>query len=221
MLILAVDTSTERESVAVVESGSVRAELRLRAVDTHSRRLLPAAAFLLESLGLAPGAVQGYAVTAGPGAFTGLRVGIATVQGLALASGRPCLAMSALDVMAARIVEEAPVLAVMGEAYRGEVFGALYDAGAHPVSPPAVEPPEAFLARVPDGPVAFIGEGARRHRSLVLERRPQARFPRRSLFLAGTLGLLAEPRLEAGEGVPPEALRPHYLREAHIRPPGP
>jgi tRNA threonylcarbamoyladenosine biosynthesis protein TsaB len=221
VLILAVDTTTERESVAVVEAGSVRAEVRLLAVDTHSRRLLPAAAFLLESLGLPPAAVEGYAVTAGPGAFTGLRVGISTVQGLALAAGKPALGLSALDVLAARIAGEAPVLAVMVEAYRGEVFGALYDSEARPLSPAAAEPPEAFLARLPSGPVAFIGEGARVFRDQVRARCPQALFPRRSPFLAGTLGLLAEPRLAAGEGVPASALRPLYLRDAHIGRPAP
>ena len=216
MLILAIDTSSERQSVAVVEAGTVRAELRLRGVDTHSRRLLPSVAFLLESLGLVPGGVEGYAVAVGPGAFTGLRVGISTVQGLALASGRPCLGVSALDVLAARIRGAAPVLAVMIEAYRGEVYGALYDAEARPLSEGAALAPEAFLARVPPGPVAFIGEGARRHRERVIAQHPEARFPRRSLYLAGTLGRLAEPRLLAGEGVSPEALRPLYLREAQI-----
>ena len=220
MLILAVDTTTERESVAVVEAGSVRGEVRLRAVDTHSRRVLPAAAFLLESLGLAPAAVEGYAVAAGPGAFTGLRVGISTVQGLALAAGKPALGLSALDVLAARIAGEAPVLAVMAGAYRGHVFGALYDAEARPIADAADEEPEAFLARVPSGPVAFIGDGARAHRDLVVARRPEALFPRRGLFLAGTLGVLAERRMAAGEGVPAAALRPLYLREAHIGPPG-
>jgi tRNA threonylcarbamoyladenosine biosynthesis protein TsaB len=219
VLILAVDTTTERQSVAVVESGSVRAEVRLRAVDTHSTRLLPAAAFLLDSLGLAPSAIDGYAVAAGPGAFTGLRVGISTVQGLALAAGKPALGLSALDVLAARITGEAPMLAAMAQAYRGHVFGALYDAEAHPVSSAAAEPPEAFLARIPPGPVAFIGDGAWAHRDLIRERRSEAIFPRRSLFLAGTLGILAEPRLAAGEGVPAAALRPLYLREAHIGPP--
>jgi tRNA threonylcarbamoyladenosine biosynthesis protein TsaB len=219
MLILAVDTTTDRESVAIVESGSVRAEVRLRAVDTHSRRVLPAAAFLLESLGLEPGAVEGYAVAAGPGAFTGLRVGISTVQGLALAAGKPALGLCALDALAARIAGEAPVLAVMTDAYRSEIYGALYDEQARPLGAPVVEAPAAFLARVPDGPVAFIGEGARRHRDLVLARRPEARLPRRSLFLAGTLGLLAEPRLAAGEGVAPGALRPLYLRPAQLGPP--
>jgi tRNA threonylcarbamoyladenosine biosynthesis protein TsaB len=220
VLILAVDTTTERESVAVVESGVVRGELRLRAADLHSRRLLPAVACLLEAVGVAPPEIAGYAVTCGPGSFTGLRVGISTVQGLALASGKPSLGLSALDVLAVRIQGMAPILAVMTDAHRGEVFGGLYDTSAQPLSTAGSERPESFLGRLPAGPVAFIGEGARRYRDLVVAARPDAVFPARSLFIAGTLGLLAEPRLEAGEGGPPEALRPLYLREAHIRKPG-
>jgi tRNA threonylcarbamoyladenosine biosynthesis protein TsaB len=216
VLILAVDTTSERQSVAVVDGGVVRAELRLHAADSHSRRLLPSVAFLLDSLGLAPEAIEGYAVCAGPGAFTGLRVGISTVQGLALASGKPCLGLSALDVLARQIEGAAPVLAVMLEAYRGEVYGALYDAEARPLSTGAALPPGEFLARVPAGPVALAGEAALRHRELVSARCPEARFPACSLFLAGTLGQMAEPRLAAGEGVRPEALRPLYLRETQI-----
>jgi len=221
MLILAVDTTSERESVAVVESGVVQGELRLRAADFHSRRLLPGVAFLLESAGVKPGALESYAVTCGPGSFTGLRVGISTVQGMALAARRPCLGLSALDVLAARIEGTAPVLAVMTEAFHGEVFGAVYDEKARPLAPAAGESPESFLARVPPGPAAFFGQGAVRYHDLVVARRPDAVFPRRSLFIAGTLGLMAEPRLAAGEGVSPEALRPLYLREAQIRKPGP
>jgi tRNA threonylcarbamoyladenosine biosynthesis protein TsaB len=220
VLILSVDTTTERESVAVVEGGAVRGEVRLRSADVHSRRLLPAVACLLETVGLDPAAVAGYAVTCGPGSFTGLRVGISTVQGLALASGKPSLGLSALDVLAARIEGAAPVLAVMMDAHRGEVFGGVYDARAQPLSPAGSHRPESFLARLPAGPVAFIGEGAIRYRDLVAASRPDAVFPSRSLFIAGTLGLMAEPRLEAGEGGPPEALRPMYLRDAHIRKPG-
>ena len=217
MLVLAVDTTTERESVAVVAGGEVRAELRLRQADVHSRRLMPAIVTLLGAAALRPEAVEGYAVTVGPGSFTGLRVGIATVQGLALAARRPCLGCSVLDVLAVRIEGTAPVLAVMTEAHRGEVFGGLYDADARPLSAPAAEAPEAFVERVPEGRVAFTGEAALRCRDLVLSRRPDAIFPRRSLFVAGTLGLLAEPRLLAGEGVAPEALRPLYLRETAYR----
>jgi tRNA threonylcarbamoyladenosine biosynthesis protein TsaB len=221
VLILAVDTSSERQSVAVVEGGAVRAELRLSGAHGHSRRVLPSVAFLLDNLGQPPEAIEGYAVVAGPGAFTGLRVGISTVQGLALASGRPCLGLSALDLLAARIEGCAPVLAVMLEAYRGEVYGALYDGEARPLSPAAALPPEEFLARVPSGPVAFTGDATLRHRERVVARCPEAWFPRRSLFVAGTLGLIAEPRLAAGAGVSPHALRPLYLREAQIGKPKP
>jgi tRNA threonylcarbamoyladenosine biosynthesis protein TsaB len=216
MKVLAVDTTTERESVAMVEGGVVLGEVRLRRVDTHSRRLLPAVEFLLGGLGLAPGDVEGYAVTCGPGSFTGLRVGLSTVQGLALASGRPCLGVSALDVIAARIRGAAPVLVAWVDAYRGEVYGGLYDAAGHPLGPAAAAAPGDALASVPEH-AAFAGDGAERYREDILAARPRAVFPERSLFLAGTLGLLAEPRLAAGDGVRPEDLRPMYLREAHIR----
>jgi tRNA threonylcarbamoyladenosine biosynthesis protein TsaB len=216
MKVLAVDTTTERESVAMVEDGTVLGEVRLRRVDTHSRRLLPAVAFLLDGLGLAPGDVEGYAVTCGPGSFTGLRVGLSTVQGLALASGRPCLGVSSLDVLAARIRGTAPVLAAWVDAYRGEVYGGLYDADARPLGPAGAASPGEAVAAVPER-AAFTGDGAERYREEILAARPHAVFPERSLFLAGTLGLLAEPRLAAGAGSAPEELRPLYLREAHIR----
>ncbi len=73
------------------------------------------------------------------------------------------------------------------------------------------------MERLPGGPVALIGDAALRCRDLVRQSRPEAHFPRRSLFVAGTLGLLAEPRLAAGEGVPADALRPLYLRETAYR----
>jgi tRNA threonylcarbamoyladenosine biosynthesis protein TsaB len=217
MKVLAVDTTTERESVALVAEGVVLGEVRLRAADSHSRRLLPAVEFLLGSVGVAPGEVEGYAVTRGPGSFTGLRVGISTVQGLALAAGRPCLGLSSLDVLAARIRGTAPVLVAWVDAFRGEVFGGLYDAEGRPLAAPRAARPEAALADVPPH-AAFIGDGAARYREEIVAARPGAVFPERSLFLAGVLGLMAEPRLAAGEGITPDALRPLYLREADIRP---
>src|SRR5262245_29195740 len=125
--LLALDTSTERESVAVVEGGAVAGEVRLRTADSHSRRLLPTVDFLLSTLGLSPGELAGFAVTVGPGSFTGLRVGLSTVQGLALAASRPCLGLSTLDVLAARLIGRGESLVALMDAYRGQVFGAVYD----------------------------------------------------------------------------------------------
>jgi tRNA threonylcarbamoyladenosine biosynthesis protein TsaB len=218
MRVLAVDSTTERESVALVHDGDVQSEVRFARTALPSRQLLPAIEFLLQSVGSTPEAVDGYAVTIGPGSFTGLRVGISTVQGLALALARPCLGVSTLDVLAARITGTAPYLVPMMEGGRGQVYAGLYDEGARPLGEGHAEEPARILEELPRAPVAFVGDAVDKHRDLIRRLCPGAIFPPRSLFLAGTLGQLAFPRLAAGEGVAAGALRPLYLRDAHIRP---
>jgi tRNA threonylcarbamoyladenosine biosynthesis protein TsaB len=216
VLVLAVDTATPRASLALVRSGELLGEIRLSGEASHSSRVLPAVEFLLGSLDLGPQAVEGYAVSSGPGSFTGLRIGISTVQGMALASGRPCLAVSTLDLLAARIRGAAESLVAVMNAFREEVFACLYDAEARPLGPPTVESPERLLSRVPSD-AAFFGDGVTVYRDQIESACKDAVFPERSLFLAGTLARLAEARLEAGEGVPPDRLRPLYVREPSIR----
>ena len=181
---------------------------------------MPSIAFLLEGLGLAPGDVDGYAVAAGPGSFTGLRVGIGTVQGLALAADRPCAAVSALDALAALAAGTSECVVAVMEAHRGEVFGAIYDGSGRPGGEPQAIALAGLLAQVPDA-AAFIGDGADRYRAQILAARPHAVFPVRDLFLAATVARLGEATLSAGRGVAAAELRPLYLREASIRkPPG-
>jgi len=203
--------------VALVSGGEVLGEVRLHSGAGHSHSVMPSVAFLLESLGLGPLEVEGFAVASGPGSFTGLRIGISTVQGLALASGRPCLALCALDLLAARMRGAAPCLVAMIDAYRDEVYAGVYDPEGRLQGPWRTEAPAALVASLPQE-AAFLGDGAARYRDEILRLRPGAGFPERSLFLAGTLGLLAEPRLQAGEGGPAEGLRPLYLRPPQIRP---
>ncbi len=150
MRVLAVDTTTERGSVAVVSGGEVLGEVRLRSGMGHSKRLMPAIAFLLDGLGLPASDIDGYAVTAGPGSFTGLRVGLSCVQGLALASGRPCLGLSTLDVLAARIAGAAPTLVAAMDAYRGEVYACVFESdGRRRREPVTAAPAEAFAGLAP------------------------------------------------------------------------
>src|SRR5262245_45410336 len=216
MKTLAVDTTTPWGSAALVEAGAVCGEVRLRADGGHSRSLVPSIGFLLDRLGVAPRDVRGFAVTVGPGSFAGLRIGLSTVQGLALASRRPCLGLGTLDVLAARIRGAGECLVALIDAYREQVYARVYDAEARPLGPPAAEDPAVLLARLPERP-AFAGDGAIRYRETILAVRPAAVFPDRSLFLAGTLGRLAEVQLARGEGTPPDSLRPLYLRQAEIR----
>jgi tRNA threonylcarbamoyladenosine biosynthesis protein TsaB len=217
MRVLAVDSTTERESVALVHDGEVRGEVRFARAAVPSRQLLPAIEFLLRIVGATPQDVDGDAVTLGPGSFTGLRVGISTVQGLALALSRPCLGVSTLDVLAARIAGAAPHIVALMDGGRGQVYARLYDGDARPLAEPCAEDPARYLPGLPPH-AAFVGDAVATHRERIVGLCPQATFPERSLFLAGTLGRLAEPRLVAGEGIPAGALRPLYLRDAHIRP---
>jgi len=215
--VLAVDTTTERGSVALAEDDTVRGEVRLLSPAGHSKRLLPAVDFLLGALGLRPADIEAFAVTTGPGSFTGLRVGLSTVQGLALGSGRPCLGVSALDVLAARVAGVAPATVAVMDAYRGEVYARVYDGEGRPTGPPAVEAPAAVLARAPAG-AAFVGDGVERYPE-IFGSRPEAVLAARGLYLAGSLARLAAPRLRAGEGTAPADLRPLYLRAPDIRKP--
>lgn len=215
MRVLAVDTTTERESVALAVDGEVTGEVRLRARGGHSRRLMPAISFLLGAAGLSPREVDGFAVTIGPGSFTGLRVGISCIQGLALASGRPCLGVDTLEVLARAAGRGAGVVAATVDAYRGQVYAALHDASGARLDAPRAESPEALASRAPEN-VAFIGDGADKHRDVLAALRPRAVFLPGDRYLAATLARMAAPRLQAGEGVPAAALRALYLREADI-----
>jgi tRNA threonylcarbamoyladenosine biosynthesis protein TsaB len=216
--VLAVDTTTPRGSLAVVTAEAVEADLRVETAVGHSRWLLPAAEAALAGLGLAPQELDGFAVTVGPGSFTGLRVGISSVQGLALATGLPCVGRPSLDILARAAAGRAPSVVALVDTVRGEVFGATFDADARLQGERRAAPLERLLAGL-EGEVAFVGEGARRHRPQIEAVVPGAVFPEVDLFLATELGRAAIEALEAGEGVPPRDLRPLYLRGVHIRKP--
>jgi tRNA threonylcarbamoyladenosine biosynthesis protein TsaB len=175
-------------------------------------------AALLQGLGLDPGGLDLFAVATGPGSFTGLRVGLGSVQGLALASGRPCVGLATLDVLAASAAGSSGTIVALVDAFRGEVYSGVYDAAGHPRGERTVGPLAAVLRGLPAGS-AFVGEPAAGRREAILEQVPGAVFPGWARFLAPTLAVEALRRAAAGETVAPSALRPLYLRPVDIRPP--
>jgi len=149
MLTLALDTTTRDGSIALARDGCV---LDTRIGDgsrTHAERLPLAIGSLLEQHGLDVADIGLFAVAAGPGSFTGLRIGIATIQGLAFGTGRPVVAVSALDALAAATAEAyrlarsqrpLPPAAFVGacmDAHRQEVFTALWRLTVDPAAPEA------------------------------------------------------------------------------------
>jgi len=170
--------------------------------------------------------IDAFAVAIGPGSFTGLRIGIATMQGLSFAEGKPLVGVSGFDALL-RIVNgglprrplaEAGDVATRVKAARGEGFAALYEDGRE-VDAPVVSRPEAVLESLreatpaPGRSTLFIGDGARAHadviRDMLGERARIAEPP--APPLAGAIAIIAGELSISGEHAP-HAIRPLYIR---------
>jgi tRNA threonylcarbamoyladenosine biosynthesis protein TsaB len=217
MRVLAVETSTRAGGVALLDNERLVAEYLLDVSVTHSERLLAAIDHVIADAGWAAADLQGLAVAAGPGSFTGLRVGISTVKGLALALGVPVAAVPTLDAMAAAMPwASLPVCPVL-QARRNEVYGALYRWDGE-----SVRRESAYLAVSPDElaarlsePTIVLGDAADAIRSPHARRVP----PPRRVPSPACVAILGRARLLLGETVSAAGLAPFYLRpsEAELR----
>jgi len=234
MLVLALDTTGRPGSLALVRDGRLLAERAGEASRAPGERLPGEIAALLQALGLTVADIDVYAVTTGPGSFTGMRVGIATIQGLALVNGRKVVPVSALEALACqRGLRDAERVAAWIDARRGEVFAGLYGGardgesapdpatGLVELIAPEVGTPEALLERWRERghfagpPLVFTGDGATAHRSAI-ERAcgADARIIAPPACLAGLVGEIATARAEAGGSVSPHAIAPVYVRRS-------
>jgi len=172
--ILAIETSSPRGAVALAEGDHVLVEERFSAVEGHGRDLLPVVERLCRAQGWMPGTIKECHLSIGPGSFTGLRVAVAFARHLALAAGARIVPVPTLDVLAANVLAMAdapPAVAVMLDAKRAQVFGAVYRVHAdrcEPLAPAVVVEPARLLANAPR-PIAALGEGTRHHLDLLLE----------------------------------------------------
>jgi tRNA threonylcarbamoyladenosine biosynthesis protein TsaB len=227
MWVLALDTTTRGGSAALVQDDRIVVERPGDAARTHTERLPQELAAVLAEAGVSPSAVDLLAVASGPGAFTGLRIGLAAVQGLAVALDRPVAAVSAFEAHAWLALRARPHAAAIGvwlEATRGEVFAALHGRGSDGTEwqlawlrPPTSAGPADTLASWAPHPltgVPVVGEGARRHADLLAAAglEPAADAPP----LAGAIGRLAHRLHLAGASGPPHALQPLYIRRPDV-----
>jgi tRNA threonylcarbamoyladenosine biosynthesis protein TsaB len=195
MKILAVDTSSSRTAVAVMDGERVLAEDDSEAGERHGDVLLARIAEQLEVAGLPLSAIELIGVGLGPGSFTGLRVGLATAKGLALAGPVALRGVSSLEVIARGALERAPLAAVVLDAGRGEVYAALYArTGELPelvVAPLRAEPAQA---------AGRIGEALRARGEAVLCGGGARRYAQQFAAALGASATLAEPRCDSPLG---------------------
>jgi tRNA threonylcarbamoyladenosine biosynthesis protein TsaB len=227
MRVLALDTTTRDGSAALVVDDRAIDERRGDPARTHAERLPGELITLVSDHGITFADIDLFAVASGPGSFTGLRIGIATIQGLAFVNQRRVIAVPALDALAhaaARDAAAATIVAAWMDAHRRDVFAALYrvtDAPAFEsdrlttIEAATVGSPAETIVRWTTGlraaPDIMIGEGAMMYADVihraVAETRIEAPPP-----LAATIGRMAVARARRGEALDPAAIQPVYVR---------
>ncbi|MBI1908745.1 MAG: tRNA (adenosine(37)-N6)-threonylcarbamoyltransferase complex dimerization subunit type 1 TsaB [Deltaproteobacteria bacterium] len=235
MKILALESATLTGSVALVDVGAqggapLHVEKTLDASLQHSEKLLPA---VMEIVGDRLSSIDLFAVDIGPGSFTGLRVGVALMKGLAFATGKPLVGVSSLEALAMNAVGAqliAPLHIVpMLDAYRGEVYTAVYNVGAgfprpgavtaplQQIEPEQATPPEKWLKYlvgvVRERPLQFIGDGAVKYQDLI-QKIVGARFiaPVNDHQIHATNVAFLAKKTGAVDLPPLHELKPRYLR---------
>jgi tRNA threonylcarbamoyladenosine biosynthesis protein TsaB len=216
MVVLALDTTTKAGSCALTRDGIVLVERPGDPSRPHDTRLPGDLMTLLDDARIALAEIDVYGVATGPGSFTGLRIGIATMQGLAFAADKALIGVSAFDALARavqRMAHQTPRIATWIDAWRGEVYSALYE-GAREIEPPIVERPEAILSRLRGRRTLFAGDAAALYRAAIVEAMgAEAEIAEPPLpLLAGTIAAIATEMGQSGYLPPPHAIRPVYVR---------
>ena len=217
MIILALDTTTRDGSIAVLHDDVVRAERIGDGSVTHGQRLPNEVAGVLSAAGVGIHDVDLLAVACGPGSFTGLRIGIATVQGLAVSLDRRVVPVSTLEALARAAINPHHPIATWMDAQRGEVFAALYGPeGKDQLIPPVSAAPSVVLnawARDVDlGMLTFVGDGAVHHLDAIRRDAGESVIVLPPPALAGLVGQIAAEN--PARAVLPHAVVPIYVRKS-------
>lgn len=165
MKLLAIDSSAKVAAAAICTEDRILAETQLHTGLTHSQTLVPVCKALLDNAGVSLAELDGFALAAGPGSFTGLRIGMAAVKGMAFASGKPCYPVSTLEALAYNMVGFSGTVCPVMDARRGQVYNALFEAAHGRITrlcedrAVAVEELAAAISTYP-GPIWLCGDGA-------------------------------------------------------------
>ncbi len=231
MLILAVDSSTPVAGAALVEDHRILVESFINYKKTHSETLLPTIDRIMGECDCTLADLDALAVTVGPGSFTGLRIGLATVKGIAMAAHKPIVALSTLDTLAANVVGSDELIGALLDARKNELYYGFYrqgQQGLEALGEAMVASPAALVSQVRElltgegQRIILLGDGYYRYSSYFeQELQDQLKPIPGHLMLprAAAAGILAVKKAQQGEFADLYRLRPVYLRlsEAEYR----
>lgn len=216
MILLCVDTSGPVAGAALLENNVIRYEATTVNAFTHSQSILPLIEEAYLHTGLTVEGTDYFAVTVGPGSFTGVRIGVSTVKGLSHATDKPCVAIDALEAIAAGVLPFDGVICPIQDARAGQVYGAAFmgDTLERLLPDEAIALPD-YLSKVSalGRPMLFLGDGMPVHKEKIAEMLgDQARFapPHLAYLRPAAAAYLAAKK--TSEAVSCRDLKPLYLR---------
>lgn len=222
MKTLAVDTSCLTASVAVSQNGKVLGELTTNLAKTHSQKLLPMIKSLLETLDLEASDIDLFAAAIGPGSFTGLRIGVVTIKGMAYAMNKPVYGVSTLDALAFLSQGFSGIICPVLDARNNQVYTALYKKEGQELIRISDYLGIAINELIPilrdkGQQILLMGDASEMHFSNIVQQLEYDVYQAdTSLFSprAGSVALLSEKRVASGEGLDSFQLEPMYLRKS-------
>jgi len=224
MLTLAFDTSSKTLSVALLRDRTVLYDTILHKEQNHSEVLLPAIDEACRQTGTSMRDVGFFACTLGPGSFTGLRIGLSTLKGLIMATGKPAAGVSTLAALALNVEEPDTVIGSVMDAGRGQVYLAYYRRGnggiLYPVGNQQALDPQNVEDPFPE-PVIYVGDGAVRYAGLIrpLSAQKNKMAPAEQQFIsAAAVARLALEKYSRKDLLDPARCVPVYLRSVDALP---
>lgn len=219
MKILAIDTSSFPASAAVLDNDLVVGEYVIRNKRKHSQNIMVMVERLFDDLGMDISEMDAFAVTVGPGSFTGLRIGIASVRAFADVLNKPAAGVNTLKALAYNFCGSSEIIIPMLDARRDEVFTAAYtfvNGECEEIMAPCVMTIEEICSVFTDGRVIFTGDGAIVHRAEIeqLSRNGEFASPNMGEVRASALAVCANDMAKQGELVDCLGLTPLYLRKS-------
>ena len=221
MKILALETSAKAVSAAVTEDGKVLCAGYQDTGLTHSRTLMPIVEHILKNTGLTMAEIDAVAVAAGPGSFTGIRIGVAAAKGLAFAADKPAAAVSTLAAMARNVAFADGLIVCAMDARRNQIYNALFEAADGQLT--RLTPDRAIaLAELAEElkddprPKTVVGDGAKLCAAYLTEHDVACRLAPPHLIMQNAMSVALEAEQLASENklVSSQALEPVYLRPA-------
>lgn len=206
MITLAIDSSSKAATAALIKDGALLGEITLNDKKEHSIILMTLIEDLLNFNKLTINDIDGYVVSKGPGSFTGLRIGMATIKGLSFGSGKPYISISSLDALAYNVVNFDGIICPIMDALRNSVYTALYKSNNNKLerlTEYSALDLEELVNQLKDKneKVIFIGDGVNKYREYLKENYSNCTFPPAHLNLtrASSLGELGSILLESGQ----------------------